>query len=128
MGRYVLDSWAWIEYFEGGPKGEKVREVILDSRNEIFTHCVSVAEIVSKAKRGGKDIEGVWTGINANSNIVEARVEESKSVGITNAITKSKYRNFSLADAFVLAIARKLSAKVLTGDPDFRKIEDAILL
>ncbi len=51
MTRYVLDSWAWIEYFEGSRKGERVKEIILDSRNDIFTHCVSVAEIISKAEK-----------------------------------------------------------------------------
>ncbi len=48
MSKYVLDSWAWIEYFEGSPKGERVKDIISDSRNEILTHSVSVAEIISK--------------------------------------------------------------------------------
>ena len=114
MTRYVLDSSAWIEYFEGASKGEKVKAVI-DSRNEIFTHCVSAAEIISKARRTGKDTEAIWTAITSNSKIVEAKVEESKNVGITHADIKSKSRNFSLADAFVLATARKLKAKVVSG-------------
>ena len=128
MSKYVLDSWAWIEYFEGSSKAEKIREILSDSRSEIYTHCVSVAEIMSKAKRAGKDIESVWAAIVSNSSIIEATVEDSRNVGITHAITKSKYKNFSLADAFVLATARKLNARIITGDLDFKNLDEAILL
>ncbi|MGI0080361.1 MAG: hypothetical protein ACRECH_12145 [Nitrososphaerales archaeon] len=41
---------------------------------------------------------------------------------------KAKNKNFGLADSFVLSAARKIGAKVLTGDPDFRGIAEAILL
>jgi predicted nucleic acid-binding protein len=128
MSKYVLDSWAWIEYFEGSTKGDKVKEIIIDPRNEIFTHCVSAAEIISKAKRTGKDIDSVWTAMSVNSNIIEPTIEDTKKVGVTHALTKSKYRNFSLADAFVLATARKMNATVVTGDPDFKNIDEAVLL
>jgi predicted nucleic acid-binding protein len=33
-----------------------------------------------------------------------------------------------VADAFVLSAARKLGAKVLTGDPDFANMEDVVML
>jgi hypothetical protein len=84
MSRYVLDSWAWIEYFEGSRKGQRVKDIIFDSRNEIFTHSVSAAEIISKAKRSGKDGDEVWTAITNNSKVVETNAEESKIVGITH--------------------------------------------
>lgn len=126
--RYVLDSWAWLEYFEGHSRGERVRKIISDERDEIFTHAVTVAEIISKAVRSGKDVEAVLLAIRGNSNIVPADVLESKEVGITHAITKKKSKNFSLADAFVLATARKMKANIVTGDPDFRDINGVIML
>jgi PIN domain nuclease of toxin-antitoxin system len=128
MSKLVLDSWAWIEYFEGSKKGEKVKQVLLDPRDEVFTHSVSLAEIISKAKRTGMNVDEVWTAVTGNSNVIEGKVEESKNVGITHATIKSRNRNFSLADAFVLAAARKIKAKVLTADPDFKNIENAIML
>jgi predicted nucleic acid-binding protein len=129
MARYVLDSWAWIEYLEGSTKGDRVREIILDSRNEIFTHSVTVAEIMSKASRNRMDVDAIWATVSSNSKIVETKNEESKEAGITHAETKTKKnRNFSLADAFVLATARRLKAKVVTGDMDFKNIDDVILL
>ena len=37
-------------------------------------------------------------------------------------------KDFGLADAYVLATARKLKAKILTGDPHFKNVKDAILM
>lgn len=128
MSKYILDSWSWIEYFEGSAKGERVKEIMSDSRNEIFTHSVSIAEIVSRAERRGKDINEIWTAITNNSKVLETRAEESREAGVTHAEVKSSNRNFSLADALVLAAARRLGAKVLTGDTDFKNITEATLL
>ena len=84
-----------------------MKEIISDSRNEVFTHSVSVAEIISKVKRNGKNTDEIWMAITNNSKVVETNAEESKDTGITHASVKSKNRNFSLADAFVLSTARK---------------------
>lgn len=128
MSRYVLDSWSWIEYFEGSSKGEKVKDIVSDSRNEIFTHSVSVAEIISKAKRSGKNIDEIWMAITNNSRVLETSAEESKETGLNHASVKSKNGNFSLADAFVFASARKMKAKVVTGDSDFKNLPDVLML
>jgi len=37
-------------------------------------------------------------------------------------------RGFGLADVYVLAVARKLRAKVLTGDPYFKGVKEAIMV
>jgi predicted nucleic acid-binding protein len=35
-------------------------------------------------------------------------------------------RDFGLADAYVLVTARRLRSKVLTGDPHFRGVKEAV--
>ncbi len=51
MTRYLIDSWAWIEYLKGSSVGRKVKEEVENDSNDIFTHVVSLAEITSKVKR-----------------------------------------------------------------------------
>ena len=128
MSKYVIDSWAWIEYLEGSKSGLKVKDLILDQANEIFTHAVSAAEIISKAKRRGKDVEAIWQAINSNSKLVSFGADESKEVGLVHAEIKSKNKNFGLADSFVLTLAKKLNAKVITGDPDFKNIMGVMMV
>ena len=50
---YILDSYAWIEYFRGSKKGEKVREFIQNEK--CFTPSIVIAELAdlySKKKYG----------------------------------------------------------------------------
>ena len=49
--KYIIDSYAWVEYLEGSKLGEKVREIINDKDKEIFSLNLTIAEIVSKVKR-----------------------------------------------------------------------------
>jgi predicted nucleic acid-binding protein len=37
-------------------------------------------------------------------------------------------KDFGLADAYVLATARKLKSKILTGDPHFKGMKEAVLI
>jgi predicted nucleic acid-binding protein len=128
MTKLVVDSWAWMEYFEGSPVGGRVRDKIIDERNEVFTHVVSIAQIVSKVRRRGKDVDTAWKAITTISKITKLDEIDSKEAGLLHAKIKSKNPNFGLADAFVLSAARKLKAKVLTGDPDFKGMDDAIFV
>jgi predicted nucleic acid-binding protein len=59
---------------------------------------------------------------------VNSNDEDALEVGKLHSTVKRSHPNFSLADAFVLHAARSLKAKVLTGDPDFKGIDDAVLL
>ena len=37
-------------------------------------------------------------------------------------------KDFGFADAFVLATARKLNSKILTGDMHFKSVKNAVLI
>jgi predicted nucleic acid-binding protein len=127
MSRFVVDSWGWIEYLDGSKAGKRVANMI-DDGAEIFTHVVTIAEVVSKYEQRRKDGEGPKKVIATLSRIVNSNDEDALGVGKLHSIVKRSHPNFSLADAFVLHAARSLKAKVLTGDPDFKGIDDAVLL
>jgi len=128
MTNIVIDSWAWIEYLDGSKLGSKVRDTIMDERNKLYTHAISVAEIISKEKRRKKDPEIAWSAITNLTNIMRADELDCKAVGFLHAEMRNKNKNFGLADSFVLHAARKIGGRVLTGDLDFKGIEEAILL
>jgi predicted nucleic acid-binding protein len=127
MTKLVLDSWAWVEYFDGSTRGRKVGDRI-SADIELWTSVVSLTELVSKYRRRripeGKAIEAIHSlsrlGIPSGDDAIDA--------GKLHADVRLKSPNFSLADAYVLQLARKLDAKVLTGDPDFKGIKDAEIL
>lgn len=124
--KYVIDSWAWIAYFDGTEAGKRVDNVLLNS--EAFTSAVTVGEVLSKAERQGKDTEKIFDFMISLSKIIDVNADVAKKVGLLHAQVKKSSSNFSLADAFALQTAKHLNAKVLTGDPDFKGIKEAEML
>lgn len=127
MTSLVVDSWAWVEYLDGSALGKRADEAMQDAP-ELWTSLASVAEVVSKYRRGGKDEGAAVTAMTTLSKIGVPDLEDALQAGRIHAGIKPKVPNFSLADSFTLQLARKVGAKVLTGDPDFRGIKEAKLL
>jgi predicted nucleic acid-binding protein len=125
MTRYIVDAYVWIEYLAGSGPGAKVNAIMENDDNEIYTCAVTVAEVVSKVAREGSDAEAAYDIIASNSQIVNADEESSKETGLLHAEMRKTKKDFGLADAYVLAAARKLRSKILTGDPHFEDVEEA---
>jgi PIN domain nuclease of toxin-antitoxin system len=126
LSRYVVDAWAWVEYLVGSAFGAKVKEVIDGDSSEVWTCAVTLAEVISKVAREGRDVEGAYAMLLSNSQIVDADEELSKKAGMTHSHMRMSVKDFGLADAYVLATARQLKAKVLTGDVHFKDVKDAV--
>ncbi len=127
MSKLLLDSWAWVEYLRGAERGQKVRDHI-ERSSDIQTHLVTIAELTSKLKRENMDPELAWRAVTSVSRVVIPNPIDAKNVGLLHAEMKAKRPNFSLADAFVLHGARKLKGRVLTGNPDFQGLPEAIMI
>ncbi len=128
MIRYVIDSYAWIEYFVGSDKGLLVKKIIESSENEVFSPIITVAEVISVCKRENRDFEEAYSNIIVLSKVYGVSVELAKEVGLLHAEIRKKIKDFGLADTFVLLTARKLGAKVVTGDPHFKGFKEVVLL
>lgn len=123
---YLLDSSAWIEYFEGSLKGEKVSKILRSEK--VYSVNLIIAEIVSKFKRKGMDFNQAYRVLLSNSVIVELTSEIAKEAGILHADMKKKIKDFGLADAIILISARKIKAKVVTGDKHFKSFKEVLWL
>jgi predicted nucleic acid-binding protein len=126
--KYVIDAYSWIDYFSGNLSGQKVREYIENLENEIITNILNLAEIASFCARNNFDTEETFKVLHSNSKIFSFNEEFSKEAGRLHAEIRKKIKNFGLIDAFVLLTARKLNAKILTGDEHFRGFKEAIII
>ena len=120
--KFVMDSFAWIEYFRGTSKGRKVKE-LLESQ-PCFTPTVVIAELSNKYS---KENYGFWETdlqfIVENSSTIVLDKEIADMAGKLKEAVRKKYKtNFGLADAIILSTARQINAMVLTGDPHFQEL------
>ena len=96
--------------------------------NEIFSSIITIAEVVSVTKRENRDAEQKYIDMINASKIYGINSGFAKEAGILHAEIRKKIKDFGLADAFVLLTARKLGAKIVTGDPHFKGFKEAILI
>ena len=127
MTSLVVHSWAWVEYLSGSELGKSVEKAFSEA-SELWTSSASVAEIASKYRRAGMDDAPAIRAITTLSKLGVPDLDDAREAGRIHAELKPRSRNLSFADSFVLQLARKKGAKVLTCDPDFRGIKDAQLL
>lgn len=127
--KYVIDSYAWIEYFMGTRAGEQVR-LIIEQTDEKITPTIALAEIYAKTLRteGQELAEKQRTFIkekSALSPLDEAIAVESAR---TDVAMKKKIVGWGLADSIVYATGTVKKARVVTGDEHFKKQENVIFV
>ena len=127
MTRFVIDAYAWIEYLDGTDAGSKVTAT-LENNDDIYTCAVTLAEVVSKVARMGKDAKIAYDVLQSNSQVVIVDEELSFQTGLLHCEMRKTEKDFGLADAYVLATARRLKSKILTGDPHFKSLKEAIMI
>jgi len=125
---YIIDAYAWIEYLIGSKAGTKVKTIIDNEENRIYTTAVTLAEVMSKIAREKQDTNTAYHILLSNSDIIDIDEELSKETGIIHAEMRKTKKDFGLADAYVLATARKLGTHILTGDPHFKGLKEATLI
>jgi len=124
--RYIMDAYAWIEYLAGSELGTKVKTILDDESNEVFTCAVTVAEVVSKTIREGRNAETAYDILTGNSVVVDVDSEISRDAGTLHADVRKTKKDFGLSDAYVLAVSKITETKILTGDPHFEGIKNVI--
>lgn len=128
MTRFVLDAYAWIEYFSASEKGKKAAEIIENESHQIFTSSATLAEIVSKVLRESRNAQVALNFIYNLSTVMPVTREIAVQAGRIHFETKKKNRDFGMLDAFVAATAQTLKAKILTGDEDFRHFREVVFI
>ena len=127
--KYVIDSYAWIEYFMGTKIGEKIKPLIEDSEEKI-TPTICLSEVYAKTLR----VE--------NQELAEKQrifIKEKSSLAPLDemiALEAAKVQNrmkreidgWGLADSIVYATGVIKKAEVVTGDEHFKKIKNVIFM
>lgn len=131
--KIVIDSYAWIEHFLGTEKGHKI-DNILENTDKVCTPDIVLAEVARKYVRDGIDLKIIDTRLKqivdaSNIICVDSKLAISAAqsyLEMEAKARKSKLNLPSLFDAIILAIAKSLDSKVLTGDQHFRDLPETI--
>jgi ribonuclease VapC len=127
MKRYVLDSYAMIAYFEDEPGADRVAQVLrqlIQGKAKGFMSVVNWGEVYYNTMRE-QGVAGAEKVILQLDKFPIQIVEVNKNLAYEAAKLKGKYR-IAYADCFAVALSVKLSASLVTGDSEFKKLQERI--
>ena len=126
--KFIVDSYAWIEYFKASAKGAKARKIIEKKENELFTLDICLAEIKFWALREKINFSNLKKIIYSNSGIVENTSGDWLEAAEIKFEKRKRHKSFGLVDALLFAKQKKLNAVILTGDRHFKESRNVELI
>jgi predicted nucleic acid-binding protein len=127
MDKFILDSYALLAYLGAEPGGKRLEEVLLLAQGgqcTLFLCMINLGEILYITERH----RGLVAAQSVQALIESLPVEiydVSRDLVLEAAHIKANYA-ISYADAFVAAAAQRERATILTGDPEFKTVEEFI--
>jgi len=124
----VLDSWAVVAFIEAEePAAEKVEAMFADAHESdtpLLISTVNLGEVWYSLARAYSEVEAdrsVARVLHLGLEVVDVDWDLAQQA----AAFKMK-GNIAYADCFAAALARKLKAELVTGDKEFRQVENAV--
>jgi len=124
MSRYVLDSFALLTVLELQRGMDRVTELIDEAQVgsvELHMSAINLVEVRYHIIRRGKNTKDNEAAIK----VLPVSVASADAYLEQVAELEARYP-ISLADCFCAALAMDLDCPVVTGDPEFRKLESIL--
>ncbi len=117
---YVIDSFAWFEYFAGSSAGAEAKPFIESGKS--ITPTIVIAELAEKYRREKLAFAPDRDFITGKTRVISLDTGIAEKAGTINHERKRAVKRWGLADSIVLATAREHGAKIVTGDEHFRDL------
>ncbi len=128
MTAYLIDTYAWVEYFVGSSKGEILRTLFLKKTNTFYTVDCCLGELQAWSLREEKDFHLLLHTVHANSTILPLTEEDWILAGEERFQLRKTRAHFGLIDATLLVQQKKLECKIISGDSHFSGLKNVIFL
>lgn len=126
---WVLDSYAVLALLQKEPGAEEVLERLEQAQQggeRVLMTWVNAGEVLYavERRRGADNVPQVLGLLEASALRF---VEVDRELTLTAATIKASHR-LAYADAFAAALAIREGAPLITGDPEFRQLQDQVTI
>lgn len=123
----AFDTWAWFEILHGTVRGARLRRRYLrNERVRIHTSSISLAEVASRLARDGQTahVGTTLAWMEREATVHDIGPLLAREAGLAHAALRTRHPDASLADAIVLATARRTRAPLVSDDSAFEGLPD----
>ncbi len=126
---FVLDSFALIAFFRAEPGGGRVAEMLAQADQGSVRLSMSVVNLGELFYRTAREygFERARAVLSRVDDYTIELINVDRPLALSAAVLKARYR-MSYADCVAAALAERLEASVVTGDPEFRQVEHVIAI
>jgi ribonuclease VapC len=124
--RFVLDSYALIGYLENEPFSDRIEYILTQAKKDrlsLYCHMIHLGEVyyIILGEQGRDIADIAYAGVKALPiKLIDGITEE---LLLASARFKAEYP-ISYADAFAAGMAALYDCPLMTGDPEFKLLED----
>ena len=124
---FVLDSYALLAYLGGEAGANRVEEILTQAgkgSHRLLLCMINFGEVLymTERRRGLATAQSVQALIES---LPIELLEATRNLVLDAAHIKAQYP-LSYADAFVVAVANKENATILTADPEFHAVKEIV--
>ena len=124
---YLLDSFALLAYLNDEPGGERVQEILAlgkSHKGRLVMSLINLGEVlyITERTRGLPVAQTVQALVES---LPVELLEASRDLILDAAHIKANHA-LSYADALAVACAIRENAIILTGDPEYKTVEDLV--
>lgn len=120
----LIDSWCWIEYYKGTANADAVAKYI-EGNMIAYVSTINLSEIYRWFLLSYTDKEAKSALRDVKDRCFIVSVDDK--IAVMAAKIKHELK-WGLGDSIMLATARTKNARVVTGDPDFQGLDEAIFI
>lgn len=125
--RILFDSFAILKYYQDETGADKVEKLLRSAQRGLlntFMSEINLGEVYYLTiRRTG--LETAKENLEQLLNLPIKIISPSSEIILRAAEIKAHYA-ISYADCFAVATAEQLSASIITGDPEFKKVESLV--
>jgi ribonuclease VapC len=129
MATKVLDSWALMAFLQGEPAAQEVEKLLLkaaEDKHKLLLCVVNWGEIYySIARTEGEAVAQQKAADLATLAIELVPVSDDLEL-VREAARLKASKKMAYADCFAAALAKLRKVEVVTGDPEFKKVEGEV--
>lgn len=125
--RYVFDSFALLAYFEdeaGAARVEDILTACAEGKAQAWLSMINLGEVVYITERE-QGLQAAQKALALVDQLPLEIADADRPRTLAAAHVKAHFA-LSYADAFAVGLTVETEAEVVTGDPEFEKVEDLV--
>jgi ribonuclease VapC len=121
VSRYVLDSFAILAWYRREESALHVQQLIDSQQHQRWMTVVNLGEVYYRTAREA-GMNAALEALDMVERLPIEFIDADRTLTLMAASIKARFA-LAYADCFAAALARRIDAAVVTGDPEFERLE-----